>query len=128
MSNDLLSHYLVYFICGQLILITVVFVMLVFEMSAYTSHLLQIWNVTRRVPLELSSSASSQMLESLSKLVKFFIETAVRKRLLSDDSLAIRATTDCLETVRFLCALYCLSCIFVCYHSVVMTLWNICIS
>lgn len=59
-----------------------------------------IWNVTRRVPLELSSSASSQMLESFSKLGKFFIETAVGKRLLSDNSLAIKATIECLETLR----------------------------
>lgn len=61
-----------------------------------------IWNVTRRVPLELSSSASSQMLESFSKLGKFFIETAVGKRLLSDNSLAIKATIECLETLRHL--------------------------
>ena len=97
-------------------------------MAAYTSDLLQIWNVTRRVPLELSSSASSQMLESFSKLGKVFIETAVGKRLLSDNSLAIKATIECLETLRFPCAQYNSSCIFICYYLVFVKLRNICIS
>lgn len=73
------------------------------EMEQALSHICHlIRNVNHRVPLELSSSASSQMLESFGKLVKLFIETAVRKRLLSDNSLAIKATTDCLETTRHL--------------------------
>ncbi|KNA24381.1 hypothetical protein SOVF_016150 isoform A [Spinacia oleracea] len=61
-----------------------------------------IYNIALRVPLALSSSAWSEMLGSFSKMAKSFIEDAVRERFVSENSVGIKATKDCLETTRHL--------------------------
>ncbi|KAK9742008.1 hypothetical protein RND81_03G142900 [Saponaria officinalis] len=61
-------------------------------------------NIALRVSLELSSSAWSDMLESFSKLTKFFIEDAGKTQV-SENSVAIKATMDCLESTRHLISL-----------------------
>lgn len=65
-------------------------------------YMLQIYNIALRVPLALSSSAWSEMLGSFSKMAKSFIEDAVRERFVSENSVGIKATKDCLETTRFI--------------------------
>ncbi|XP_021763705.1 uncharacterized protein LOC110728369 [Chenopodium quinoa] len=61
-----------------------------------------IYNIALRVPLALSSSAWSEMLGSFSKIAKYFIENAVRVGSVSDNSIGLKATKDCLETIRHL--------------------------
>lgn len=61
-----------------------------------------IHNVTRCVPLEVTSSSWPHILELFSKLVKYFIENSVRKKAFSENSSAIKAIMDCLETTRHL--------------------------
>ncbi|KAL2926931.1 HEAT repeat-containing protein 6 [Bienertia sinuspersici] len=61
-----------------------------------------VYNISLRVPLALSTSAWSEMLGSFSKIGKRFIENVFRKRYFSENSIGIKATKDCLETVRLL--------------------------
>ncbi|KAL9230385.1 hypothetical protein vseg_005746 [Gypsophila vaccaria] len=67
-----------------------------------TCHLVH--NVALRVSLELSLSAWSDMLGSFSKLIKFFVEDAGKTQV-SENSVAIKATIDCLECTRHLISL-----------------------
>lgn len=76
--------------------------LIVFCMISYILYVLQIYNITFRVPLSLNSSAWSEMLGYFGKMAKSFIENAVRKRFVSDNSIGIKATKDCLETSRYI--------------------------
>lgn len=61
-----------------------------------------IYNIALRVPLALKSAAWSDMLGSFCKMTKSFIGNAFRKRFISESSIGIKATKDCLETTRHL--------------------------
>lgn len=63
---------------------------------------LQINGVSHRVGLEMNSSYWTLMLNSLGRMVELFVGKVSTREVQSGNSASIRATIECLETIRLL--------------------------